>query len=279
MIVVTGARGNIGRPLTSLLATAGLPTRIVVRASDAPGPLAPGQEVVVADLDRPQTLDAALTGATHLFLLSPGPDGPHQDAGAVAAAQRAGVRHVVLLSSLGVERGGIGGGEAHAPGDELLRASDLEWTVLRPSEFMTNTRWWLPEITARGTISVPTGGGKVGFVDPADIAAVAFAALTAPGHTGQIYRLTGPEALSTDEIAAQLSTVLGRAVQHVNVPADQWPAMARASGLPEAQVNTLAPYYAGVAAGQMDIVTPDVAQVTGQRPRAFLDWARATLAP
>ena len=209
VIAVTAATGNIGRVLWPALADAGEAVRLLVRKPLAAADDRRSVETVVVDLDRPDTLVMALAGADRLFLLSPGPDTSTQDAAAIGAAQEAGVRHIVLLSSLGVELGGVGGGRPHAPGEQVVRESGLDWTILRPSEFMTNTLWWMDEITARGTVSVPSAEGRIGYVDPADIAAVAAAALTVPGHAGSIHRLTGPAALTTAEAAAALPRCSG----------------------------------------------------------------------
>jgi uncharacterized protein YbjT (DUF2867 family) len=109
MIAVTAATGNIGRVLWPALADAGEDVRLLVRKPLAAADDWPSVETVVVDLDRPDTLVTALAGADRLFLLSPGPDTPTQDAAAIGAAHEARVGHVVLLSSLGVELGGVGG--------------------------------------------------------------------------------------------------------------------------------------------------------------------------
>lgn len=279
MIAITGAGGNIGRHLARMLVEAGVPARLLVRELPAGASGDGTHDLVTMDLDRPETLDAALAGITHLFLVSPGPNTPAQDAAAIAAAQRAGVRRIVLLSSLGVELGGIGGGRPHAPGEESLRNTGIDWTILRPSEFMTNTLGLLPEIRARGTMSVPSGGGKVGYIDPADIAAVAFAALTTAGHSGTIYRLTGPETLSAAEVAARIGAAIGKTVRHADVSDADFRTGAQAAHLPGALIETLSEYYAAVKEGRMDLLTPDVERVTGRRPGAFAEWARAAIAP
>ncbi len=110
MIAITGATGNIGRPLTIFLKEAGVETRLLVRDIPQSDPGGDKIQIVAIDLNRSETLDAAFAGVSHLLLLSPGPDTPAQDATAISSAQRAGVSHVVLISSLGIEAGGIGGG-------------------------------------------------------------------------------------------------------------------------------------------------------------------------
>ena len=278
MIAITAAGGNVGRPLTRLLAAAAIPARLLVRDT-ARAVTGEGLfEAVAADLDDPDGLSGALAGVSRLFLLSPGPDTPRQDAIAITAARQAGVEQVVLLSSLGVEVSGVGGGRDHQPGEQALAESGLAATVLRPSEFMTNTLRWLPEITARSTVSVPSGGGAVGFVDPADIAAVAFTALTTPGHDGRTYRLTGPATLSVAEAAAQIGAVVGRAVEHRDVTDAEFRAGAEQAHLPASLIETLSEYYAAVTQGRMAILSSDIEHVTRRPATPFADWAAAALA-
>ncbi|MBF6593155.1 MAG: SDR family oxidoreductase [Thermaceae bacterium] len=277
MIAITAATGNIGHHLAQKLAQASIPARLLVRELGKADTFGGKLEAIAANLDHPQTLAAALSGITQLFLLSPGPDTPGQDVAAIAAAQQAGVRHIVLLSSLGVELGGIGGGRPHAPGEELLRQSGLEWTILRPSEFMTNTLWWLPEIKARGSISVPSGSGAVGFIDPADIAAVAFTVLTQSPQAGKTYRLTGPEALSTAEVAALYGAVLGKPVRHNDISDADYRSSAKQAQMPQAMIEMLSEYNAALKEGRMNVLTADVQQVTGRAPTRFADWVRANL--
>jgi uncharacterized protein YbjT (DUF2867 family) len=153
----------------------------------------------------------------------------------------------------------------------------LDWTILRPSEFMTNTLWWLDEIAARGTVSVPSADGRIGYVDPADIAAVAAAALTVPGHEKMIHRLTGPAALTTAEAAATLSDVLGRPVEHVDVTEEQYRQGATAAGTPAPMVDMLSEYYAAVREGRMAVVTNDIEQILGRPARDYATWAQAAV--
>ena len=278
MIAITGATGNIGRHLTALLTQAGAEARLLVRDLPPSGAGSARMEAVRIDLDHSETLDAALTGVHQLFLLSPGPDTPAQDAAAISAAQRAGVSHIVLLSSLGIEAGGIGGGRPHAPGEQVLKASGLDWTILRPSEYMTNTRGWLAEAKAHGAISVPSGSGKVGLIDPADIAAAAFAALTGSGHAGKTYRLTGPESLSVADVARRIGEVIGAPVIHRDITVEEFRRQGAATGMPPLLIDIFAEYYVGVAQGAMDILSGDVAQVVGRPATAYLDWLRGDVA-
>lgn len=279
MIAITAPSGNIGRHLTALLADSGTPGRLLTRPGSASATLPPALEPVPADLDDAASLASALVGVDALFLLSPGPDVPGQDARVIAAATAAGVSHLVLLSSLGVEAGGVGGGTAHAPGERVLADSGIPATVLRPSEFMTNTLVWLQEARAAGTVSLPTGDGRVTYVDPFDIAAVAFTCLTEPGHTGATYRLAGPERLSAADLADRFSELLGRPVTaRPDATVDGFRQMASGAGLPASVIDTLADYYPAAARNVMDLPSDDVANVTGRPATRYLDFLRRTVA-
>jgi len=212
---------------------------------------------------------------TKLFLLSPGPDVPAQDANVLGVAGRARVEHVVVLSSLGAELGGIGGGAMHLPGERLLRDSGLPWTILHPTEFMTNTLWWRDTIIAASAIFVPSGSGRVALIDPSDIGEVAAHVLTTPDHEGRVYRLTGPEALTTADIAAHLSEVLDRPVRHVDIADSEFHDQLLRSGLPQALVDAQVAYYGAVKLGVADITSGDVEQLLGRAPTAYRTWLAA----
>ncbi len=275
LILVTGATGNIGRPLLEELVDIEAAIRILVRNPSRLGERFDHLDIVAGDLDEPATLAAAMEGVSRVFLLAPGPDVPAQDAAVIAAAVRAGVEHVVMVSSLGAELGGIAGGGPHLPGEALLRESGLAWTVLHPSEFMPNTIWWRDTILSAGSILVPTGTGRIGFVDPADIAAVAAHVLTTAGHDGQTYRITGPQALSTADVASVLGEVLDRPVRHVDVPEDGFRAGMEQAGLPPFLIDMQVEYCAAVRAGTVDIVSPDVPHLLGRPANDYRSWAKA----
>ncbi|MDQ6740141.1 MAG: SDR family oxidoreductase [Actinomycetota bacterium] len=274
VILVTAPTGHIGQHVVRQLAEWGQPTRVLVR--DPARYEAPGRtvEVVQGDLDQPATLEPAFRGVSKLFLLSPGPDVPAQDAALVQAAQRARLDHVVMLSSLGAELGGIAGGRPHMPGERLLQESGVPWTILHPSEFMSNTLWWTGSIQAQGAIFAPTGTGRVGFIDPADIAAVAAHVLTTPNHEGRTYRLTGPEALSTADIAERISAVSGKPSRHVDIPEVAFREGMQAAGLPPPMIEMQVEYCAAVKEGRVAILTHDVEELLGRPPRDYATWVQ-----
>lgn len=276
MIVITGATGNIGRPLVAELARRGHDVSAVSRAGAAPldDPLVRG---VSADLAEPASLRAAVDGADAMFLLVPGSGGHLDTERIIGTAADAGVRRLVLLSSLGaVTRAGSA---SHGPLAELekrVQGSGLEWTLLRPADFASNALAWVPTVRAEHIVHAPFGDVALPAVDPLDIAEVAAAALADDGHAGRAYVLTGPAAVSPRERTAALAEALGVPLTF----AEQTREQARAEMLayiPESVVDgTLA--ILGEPTPQEQKVSLDIEKVLGRPARAFADWARRNTA-
>lgn len=277
MILLTGATGRIGGAALSALVQTGELVRVLARN---PARLAGEErvEAVAGDLDDPATLPPAMEGVDRMLMLAPGPDIAAQDAAMIAAAQQAGLGQVVMVSSLGAELGGIAGGGPHLPGEALLKESGLGWTILHPSEFMTNTIWWAETIRPTGSVFLPTGTGRVGFIDPADIGEVAAAVLTGDGHVGRTYRLTGPEALTTAEVAALIGQARGEPVTHVDVPPEAMAEGMTQAGMPPPLIDMMVTYYGAVKEGRVDIVTDDVPRLLARPARSFADWVAGNAA-
>ncbi|KND32804.1 SDR family oxidoreductase [Streptomyces acidiscabies] len=203
MILVTGATGNIGRALLKELR--GTQVRGLTRDAARAG----FPEAVEGDLTRPETLNSALEGARSLFLLQ----GTGAEEDILVHARRAGVEHVVLVSSITVET------HPHLPAakrnravEEAVRDSGMEWTILRPTQFASNTLWWAPAIRERGEVRAPYVDTGLPAIHPADIAAVAHRALTTPAHRNRTYALTGPARVTVGEQVAALADALGRTI-------------------------------------------------------------------
>lgn len=272
MIVVTGATGNVGRLLVESLTESGHVVTAVSRGLTTPPPSLPGVTPMVADLADADSLVPALKGADALFLLVSGA-GAHIDGEAVLqTAVDAGIKRVVLQSSQAA--GTRPDAVSHAPLaalEETVRSSGLEWTVLRPGGFTTNTFAWIPSIRAQRTVFSPFGDVALPAVDPLDIAEVAAAALTGDGHAGQAYVLTGPEATSPRQRAEILGAALGEPLEFVELGREQ----AREQMLqlmPEPVADgTLA--ILGEPLPEEARISPDVETVLGRPATSFASWA------
>ncbi|MGA4845022.1 NmrA family NAD(P)-binding protein [Streptomyces sp. G5(2025)] len=189
-------------------------------------------------------------------------------------ARRAGADRVVLLSSSAIVETDGGLGEVH----RAVPAWFPQWTVLRPSWFMQNFTGDHPHargMRERGEIVTATGDGKVAFVDAEDIAAVGARALTDERPHNTAHLITGPEALSYEQVAATLSRVTGTAVRHRAVSRATMRDRLAADGIPERFADLLAGMDEAIAGGAEDRTSPAVEQVTGRAPRSFADFAAA----
>lgn len=272
MIVVTGATGNIGRPLVKNLIAAGRTVTAVSRGASAPLPVGAGLTAVRADLADPDSLVPALEGADALFLLVHG-SGDGLDATTIlGAAKAAGVRRLVLLSSVAAgTRPGLSAYDGFRALEDAVTGSDLEWTILRPGGFHSNSLAWAPSVAAQRTVFAPFGDIALPSVDPADLADVAAAALLDPRHAGQIYVLAGPS-ISPRDRAAALAAALGEPVTFVEISrAQAREQMVRWMPASIAD-DTLTVLESPTA--EESTVGPDLAAVLGRPGRTFAVWAR-----
>ena len=273
MLLVTGATGHVGRELVRELDARGAAFRVLVRDPARAAGLPDRAERVIGDLDRPATLAAAMDGVERLFLLVPGIGIEHTEH-AVAAARAAGVRHVVYLSSYAVIGDPVPAmGRWHRDREQLIRASGIPATFLRPGGFMTNAFDWLPTLRAGGYVLDPVGPGRAAPIDPADIAAVAAVTLTEDGHEGEQYLLTGGETFTVAEQVQILAKATGRDIEirAVATPAEavrfRYP-----HGAPQALADALIEGLTLMRADTVGVRTDTVRRLLGRAPRTFADW-------
>jgi uncharacterized protein YbjT (DUF2867 family) len=277
MIAVAGATGTNGREIIRQLAGAGRQVRALVRdparAADLQGP---GVELIAADLGKPHSLTRALAGCSRAFLLTAvGPDAGLWSHNFVAAARAAGVGHVVRFSGMGAALDSASLiMRQHGEADAELVASGLAFTILQPNSFYQNLLWAAGSIKAEGAFFLPLGDARQSLVDVADIGRVAVKALTEPGHEGTTYVLTGPEALSYNDVAHRLSETLGRPVRYVDVPTEAARQAMLTAGMPGWNAKAVAELYAVFATGAYAQVTDTIERVTGRPPTTFAQWAR-----
>lgn len=275
-ILITGASGTVGRLTARTLMRSGHAVRLLVRdAVRAPTP-EPGAEaeVAVGDFDAPGTLRQAMTGVRAVLVVTTDPTRPEQDAHLVRAAAETGVRRLVKLSALAATdtRARDLVTRWQRESEDRVRASGLDWTLLRPRAFMTNTLAWAAEVKATGTVRHWPGEVPSACVDPADVAAVAARALTEDGHAGRAYPLTGPEALTAREQTRILSGALGRPLLFAERSREETWAMLRRR-YPEPVARALLERADGRSAGAKGDVDDTVARLLGRPAGTYAAWA------
>ncbi|MFC4053047.1 NAD(P)H-binding protein [Actinomadura syzygii] len=278
MIVVTGATGNVGRSLVRALAAAGEKVTATSRnITDADA--SEGVEPRKADLADVESLRPVFDGADALFLQNGGASAHTLNVGEILDAARAGgIERVVLLSSLGVatrpesaSHGALG-----LSIEEAVRASGLDWTILRPGNFNSNTYAWAASVRTERTVAAPFADVALPAIDPGDIAGVAAGALREDGHAGQIYELTGPAPVTPREQAEAIAAALGEPIRFVEQTRDQAQAVMLNFMPADVAETTLAILGTPTPAEQR--VSPDVEKVLGRAPRTYADWALANVA-
>ncbi len=277
MFLVTGATGRVGRVLVRELVARRAPVRALVRnRARATALEGTGVRMVVGDLAEPDTLAAACDGVERLFLTAPlVPERAELVAAGLAAAAAAGVRAVVHLSADGAAReSAVPLLRWHGESEERVAASGLAWTELRAAPFLQNLLAFAPGLAAHGEIVGPDGAGELALVDTHDVARAAAVALTAPGHAGATYRLTGPEPLSLERVATVLAAVLGRPVRRVARPPDEARRGLEAAGLSPPLAESLVALLRPAAAAPSGGVGADVERLTGRPAVTLAAFAR-----
>jgi uncharacterized protein YbjT (DUF2867 family) len=272
--LVTGATGNTGAHVVAGLRRHGHPARAASRR-----PRADDVDSVVFDWADASTFTRALDGVGAVYLVAPTGVAdpvplvrPFLEQGAAA-----GVRRVVQLSSSAVARGEPGLGEIH----DIVANMFAQFTILRPSWFMQNFVGAHPladGIRRSRQLITATGDGRLGFIDAADIAAVAVRALTAPEPLAGELVLTGPESMSYPQAAAVLSDVLGDTVEHVDLTTEELAGRLADGGASREFAAGLAALDARIRAGEQDLVTTTVHEVTGRAPASLRDFLIAHVA-
>ncbi|MBM7785753.1 NAD(P)H-binding protein [Tenggerimyces flavus] len=259
-VLLVGGRGKTGHRVATRLKSLGRAVRIGSRTGEPP-----------FDWDDQSTWGPALTGVSAAYVTYY-PDIAIEGAADairrfVDVALEHGVRRLVLLS---------GRGEPEArKSEEILEASGADWTMVRCGWFAQNfSEGMFVDYVLAGEVALPAGEVGEPFVDVDDIADVVVAALTEPGHVGQLYELTGPRLLTFAEAVAEIAKAAGRQVEYREVSTEEFVAGLSAVGVPKEIVEFLAFLFGEVLDGRNEHVTDGVQRVLGRPPKDFADYAR-----
>jgi len=280
MIFLTGATGKIGGETAKQLIENGASLRALVRDEARAADLnAAGVELVVGDIADASIVRQGLDGADAAFLLLP--NGEHQEANEkrfTDLAVAAGVKHLVKMSSMeAVAEAETPIPRAHWAAEEYIRASGLDWTMIKPNFFMQNLLASAGSIKAQRKFFLPMGDGTTGMADARDIGAVCAEVLTGEGHAGQSYEITGPEVLSFFDVADRFSEVLGEKVEYVPLPMEQF--REKMSGiLVPWHLNAVCELFREISEIGLDHTTDTFKKLMGRNPISLKQFIEDNLA-
>jgi uncharacterized protein YbjT (DUF2867 family) len=274
-IMVTGALGNVGAQVVKRLQAEGRQVRAADRDEEKlKERFDDSVETVYFDFSKPETYEAAFQGVDKMFLMRP----PQITAvkryifPVINAAKRAGVKHVVFLSLIGIEKATF---VPHYKVEQYLKEVGLQTTFLRCSFFMQNLNTThRKEIQERNEIFVPVGKAKTGFIDVRDIGAVAAVALSQKGHAGKNYDLTGSEGLDYWEAAQILSEALGREITYRNPNPLYFLIETVRRGIPFRYAVVMTGLYLSTRFGMAEPITNEVERLIGRKPTPFRQYVQ-----
>ena len=276
-ILITGVTGTTGSATLQQLKGKGLALRVMTRSAEKAAAFEKeGISAVVADYGDPASLARALDGVERAFLVhSPSLDIPKHEKAFIDAAQKAGVKKIVALSVIGAGPDGpLRLSRMHAEVESHLQNSGMAYTILRPHSFLQNLLGNIPTIKGQGAMYGNHGEAKVPLIDARDIGAVAAAALTEEGHDGKVYTLTGPAAISYQEVAGAIGRAIGKEVHFVNVPDEAAKQGLMGAGFPEWLADDLVTLSQwGRQVGEQQ-PSEDVSAVLGRPAHSLEDFAR-----
>lgn len=270
MIIVTGGNGSFGRLVVERLLSRLPPGEVAVSVRDvaeAAGLAERGVRVRHGDFDDPATLPAAFAGASTVLVngtnYGSAPEvRARQQAAAVRGAEAAGATRIVVTSWQDLDNCPL---EivADFPGTEkLVAASNTAWTILRLTYGMAaslarDVHW----ATGTGTLAAPAGDARTAPAAVGDLADATANVLTEAGHEGRTYELTGPDAITWDDLAALAGSLAGTRIGYRDVPDDDFRAQVVAQGFPPGLAEGLLAYYAAFRAGWASVPRPDLARI------------------
>lgn len=276
MIVVSGPTGNTGRIVVEGLQSRKIPFRAMVRSDAKVQALqARGIPVTYGDFEKPESLRKALEGADTAYLVcTPDERLVRCECNFIEAAKAAGVQRIVKCGAHSASHDSESPNlRMHAQVDDVLRASGLTYTIIRPHGFMQTFFWMTAQLVMeKGIVSYPAGDGPMPFIDLRDASAAMLKALTEPGFENRSYNLTGPEAITGAQMAAALSKAFGRPITYVDAPEEAVDAAMRQFGVPDAPREHVLWCFRETRAHRFDYVSQDH-RAFGLKLRTYAEFA------
>ena len=276
MILVTGATGHLGSAVVSHLLKNTAASNIVAFARDEnkAKPLkGKGIDVRIGTYDDISSLDLAMQGIEKVLLISGnGPTRLQQHKNAVAAAKKAGIRHIVFTSIALKDMKS----SALRPlmedlyqAEDYIRESGLTYTVLRNTLYTGATPLYGGEKVIKTGIYLPAGNGKVPFALRREMGEAAANLLLQNEHKNQTYEITGSDLYSYKDVADAFSALSGKTVNYADADPVTFPAKLKEFGLPEIVVMLVTSFSADVKNHQFENVTQDLEKLLGRKPASL----------
>ena len=236
----------------------------------------PNVRLVRGDLGDPVSLDAAAAGVDAVFLACANvPEQVDHECAVINAAAACGVRRIVKLSARGAALGApVAFWHWHAMIEQQLRSSGVPSVVLRPGFLMTNLLSAAEPVRDQGVLFAPAAAARIAMIDPADVAAAAAVTLTAHGYDGATHVLTGPEAVTYQEVAADLSAATGRRIDFADSPPQEASAALVGGGVPQFAAAQIVAVFDALRRGEQAETTRAVHTITGRAPRSLSAFAQ-----
>jgi NAD(P)H dehydrogenase (quinone) len=273
-ILVTGASGQLGRAVVRhLLESQGVAPASLIAVTRDPAKLADlaarGVTVRAGDFKAADTLPAAFAGADKVLIISGADIGQRlpQHQAAVAAAVKAGASRIAYTSMPNPEPGNrVLFAPEHFGTEQAIKETGLPYTIFRNGWYQENLMLALPAAFASGSWYTSSGQGRIAHAARDDMAAAIAGALASDEGESVTYTLTGPEALTSDEIAARAANSLGKPLQVVHVTDEQLAEGLKAAGVPEAFIPLTVSFDTNTREGGFDLVTGDIERLSGRAP-------------
>jgi len=282
-VLVLGATGNVGSPLVEELARRKVQVRAAVRSlpEDARSGLRKSVDYVNFDYFDVSTYSKAFQGISALYLLTPViPEPVGLVRALIQAAQDAGVKKIVRQSGYGADRAmkDVRLLQWHQECEKVLSESGIPFVILRPTGFYQNYLSYADEISSAGVFHLALGSDRSTYIDARDVARVAAVTLTEEGHEGKSYNLTGPRALSNEDIAEILSEVTGDQIKFVPISDEVERRNLIEDGAPDWLADSLVELHRLWRAEGAAQILNTVRDITGRDALPFENFAREHIA-
>ncbi|MFM0593801.1 MULTISPECIES: NmrA family NAD(P)-binding protein [Paraburkholderia] len=280
-IFVTGASGQLGQLVVKHLLARGVAHSRIIAGTRSPEKLADlaaaGIEVRKTDFEDPKSLTEAFKGAgTVLIISTDALDGADtrlkQHRNAVSAAVAAGVERLAYTSQPNPDSSLLTFAPDHLETERTIKAIGLPHVIFRNGWYRENLLRSLPNALKSGQWHSATEGGRTSYVAREEIAEAIAAALATSTPHSRIYTLTGPEALSNEEIAELARRATGKPLAVVHVTDQQLATGLKAAGVPDGFISVLVSIEAEIRAGNLSIVTDHLESLIGRAPKRLADY-------